>query len=286
MDFTVLERAPLAQQEADVPTLIATWQGAMLDLIGAAEAAGPEQWDAPSPCPGWSVGDLVAHATSLERFLLGRTDPPHEPDYSSLSHAEGGLSRVIEIPVDLRRTRTRDHVLAEARQTVADRLQMLIDGPQGADAEIMGPFGRPMPVPAMLRMRIFDTWYHEQDVRIAVDEPGHLGTPPAWVTAGTLVGALGQIWVKRAAAPTGCVAQLDVTGPGVRFSVQVAHAPEGRGNLIAPVTDPDTSVQLSWPDLVALGGGRIPASQGISRAVIAGDRVLGEALVTNLDVTP
>lgn len=285
MDFEVLDQ-PLPQSITDVPELIAVWERAALDLIDAAEAAGPDQWRAPSPCPGWTVGDLVAHVTSIERFLMGRADPPHEPDYDALPHAAQGLSRITEIPVDLRRSRSREAVLAEARETISDRARELRGGPQGDADEIPGPFGRPMTVPTVLRMRIFDIWMHEQDVRVAVSLPGNLDTPAAWSAAGTIVSALGFVWVKKVGAPPEAVAHIHVTGPGVTFTLGVAHIPGGRGELIVPVAHPDVELTVSFPDFVCLAGGRVPPDRGMELCMIDGDRTLGEALATNLSITP
>lgn len=286
MQFTVMSQPPMPYQDADIPTLISIWDTSFTDLVQIADEAGEQHWRTPTPCPGWSVGDLVAHATSLERFLLGRADPPHTPDYDTLPHAQAGLSRYTEIPVDLRRSRSRDDVLGEARETAADQLAALRAGPQSPDAEVMGVFGKPMALKRLLRMRIFDTWIHEQDIRVAVDRAGHLDTPPAWVTAGGFVRALLPVWASRTGAPEGSVARIVTTGPGVTFDVMVAALAEGRGALIEPGPTPDVTVELSWPDLIALGAGRVAPQQGIHDAVLAGDIPLAEALVTNLNTTP
>ena len=47
------------------------------------EAAG-EQWDAPTPCEGWTVRDVVAHVVETERDFLHRMelDPGPPPDLS------------------------------------------------------------------------------------------------------------------------------------------------------------------------------------------------------------
>lgn len=286
MDFIVRDRPDLAQQDFDVPDLIATWDQAMSDLIAAADEAGPQGWGLPSPCPGWSVGDLVAHVTGIERFLLGRTDPPHAPDYDALPHAQAGLSKYIEIPVDLRRSWDRDVVLAEARATLADRKAALLAAADDPDDEVLGPFGKPMALSGVLRIRTFDIWIHEQDIRVATDRPGDLGTAPAWITAGQLAAALPIVWVKRAGAPEGAVIEVTVTGPGVTLHEHIAHVPGGRGEYVAPVPLPDVRVELSWPDLVALAAGRIPAESGLGRVKIQGDSALGQAFVANLAVTP
>lgn len=35
------------------------------------EAVGPEQWDDPTPCEGWSVRDIVRHMTETSGYFLG-----------------------------------------------------------------------------------------------------------------------------------------------------------------------------------------------------------------------
>ena len=89
--------APLPYADADAATLIGIWEESARGLLAAAEEAGPDHWNDPTPCPGWSVGDVVAHVCSIDRFLLGRTDPEHVPDYESPPHVQRGLSRITEI---------------------------------------------------------------------------------------------------------------------------------------------------------------------------------------------
>lgn len=282
----MLEQPPLPMQGQDIPTLIAIWDRSLTDLLQVAEDAGPQEWDCATPCPGWSVGDLVAHVTSIERFQLGLSDPPHEPDYDSLPHAQQGLSKYTEIPVDLRRGWSRADVLTEAHRTAADRLRALMAGPTMPGTEVMGVFGKPMSMERMLRMRIFDIWIHEQDIRVAIGRPGHLASPGAWVCADGMARNLAVTWARRVGAPEGSVARVVVTGPGAQFDVLLAHVPGGRGEFVADGPYPDVTVRLSWPDVVALGAGRIPADEGPRRADISGDRALGETLVTSLNSTP
>ena len=143
-----------------------------------------------------------------------------------------------------------------------------------------------MALSGVLRIRTFDIWIHEQDIRVATARPGGLGTAPAWVTAGQLAAALPIVWVKRAGAPEGTVLEVTVTGPGVTLHEYIAHVPGGRGEYVAPVSQPDVRIELSWPDLVALAAGRITAESGLDRVTIQEDPALGEGFVTNLTVTP
>jgi len=56
-----------------------------LDAFGARLVAVPtDGWDAPTPCPGWSVQDLVAHVVDEERWvpslLAGESTQEHSGD--------------------------------------------------------------------------------------------------------------------------------------------------------------------------------------------------------------
>ena len=64
-----------------------------------------DDWEIASPCPGWSVSDLVAHIIDLESQLAGDPQPEHTPDWSSLSHVSSDFGRFTEIGVDYRRGR-------------------------------------------------------------------------------------------------------------------------------------------------------------------------------------
>ena len=50
-------------------------------------------WEIASPCPGWSVSDLVAHIIDFESQLAGDPQPEHTPDWSSLSHVSSDFWR-------------------------------------------------------------------------------------------------------------------------------------------------------------------------------------------------
>ena len=215
--------------------------------------------------PGWTVADVVAHVTSIERSLLGRQDPPHEPDWASLPHARDGFGRITEVPVDLRRSRTREEVLAEFDETMADREVALRELRASDPGLVMSPLGTMMPLDEMIAMRVFDTWVHEQDIRVAVGDPGHLGTAPAHMAAGRMRRALGFVWAKKVDAPVGATLQVTVTGPGVEFSDTVIRTEDGKGRPSGPVDDPTVALTMSFPGFVALTCGRGPGRGGRGR---------------------
>jgi uncharacterized protein (TIGR03083 family) len=219
--------------------------------------------------------------TSIERALLGRQDPPHEPDWDMLPHAKDGFGRITEVPVDLRRSRTRAEVLAEFDQTMADREVALRELRASNPGLVMSPLGTMMPLDEMIAMRVFDTWVHEQDIRVAVGDPGHLGTAPAHMAAGRMRRSLGFVWAKKVDAPIGATLQVTVTGPGVQFSDTVVRSEDGKGRPTASIADPTVALTMSFPGFVALTCGRGPA-----QVAIAGDQVLGERTIERFNIAP
>jgi uncharacterized protein (TIGR03083 family) len=257
---------------------IDVWRAAMVDFRDAAARA---PWRHPSVLPGWTVADVVAHVTWIERALMGRQDPVHEPDWAALPHARDGFGRITEVPVDLRRSRTREEVLAEFDETIADREVALRELRASDPGLVMSPLGTMMPLDDMIAMRVFDTWVHEQDIRVAVGDPGHLDTRPAHMAAGRMRRALGFVWAKKVEAPVGSTLQVTVTGPGVAFADTVIRTDDGKGRPCAPVAEPTVALTMSFPGFVARTCGRGPAE-----VAIAGDQELGERTVERFNIAP
>lgn len=286
--LTPLPGTGLRLDDADVPTLVAVWAGSAAAMRDLAADLDDAQWRTSTELPGWTVRDLVAHGTAIERTLLGWADPAHEPDWTSLPHVTSDFGRFTEVPVDLRRSWTRDAVLAEWDETFAARAEALADGPQGLDDEVPGPFGGTMAMRRLLRMRIFDLWAHEQDARRALDLPGGLDSPGAWVSAGQIASALPYVWGKVVGAPPGATVAVRVTGPGVLLVQTVAVGPDGRAARVADgaVAQPTVGLACSWPDLVALGCGRVGPASLRGSLDLTGDPDLGDRLLPALAITP
>jgi uncharacterized protein (TIGR03083 family) len=260
------------------PDPIDVWREAMADFRDAAARA---QWRHASVLPGWTVADVVAHVTWIERALSGHQDPAHEPDWQALPYPREGFGRITEVPVDLRRSRTREEVLAEFDEMVAEREGALRTLRASNPERVMSPLGTMMPLDEMLAMRVFDTWVHEQDIRVGVGDPGHLGTAPAHMAAGRMRGALGFVWARRVDAPVGATLQVTVTGPGVEFTDTVVRSEDGKGRPTERVEDPTVVLTMSFPGFVALACGRGPADVSI-----AGDQVLGHRTVERFNIAP
>ena len=139
------------------------------------------------------------------------------------AHVDDDFSRMVEAPVELRRSRTPAEVRAELHDTLAERQRALEGfGSEKFDEESWTPAG-PGTYRDFMVIRLFDLWMHEQDVRHARDMPGHLSGPVvASVLANNAGKALPLVVGKRADAPIGAVVAIDVVGPTeASFVVQV-----------------------------------------------------------------
>lgn len=279
--------APLAD-DAGFDEVFAAWRSASEDFIDLVTGLSQEEWDAPTALPGWSVGDIVAHVGWIEGMLIGEFDPPHEPDWSALPHVANDFGRVTEIPVDLRRSWTREAVLVELADRVARRTHELESGARDATVEVMGPLGT-APLGRVLRMRTLDTWVHEQDIRDALGRPGHLDTPGAQATAAQLLPGLGKVWAKLAGASAGQVLEVRITGPGIEGGALVAVGDDGRArvieeDLLDQAGAATVTMAMSWPAYLALSCGRGEPQPWRDQVTIAGDAALAERTLDNFRV--
>ena len=83
-----------------------------------------------------------------------------------------------------------------------------------------------------MAIRVFDCWYHDQDIREALDRPGYLEGPVADLSLQRIPAkGLGYVVGKKAGAPAGSTVVFDVAGrPADRRRIGVP--PEGRAVLL------------------------------------------------------
>ena len=269
-----------------VPELIETWQSAMDDIEALCTPLSDEQWLAQTPCPGWTVADIVAHAISIEAFVGGEPAPDHVPDWDCLAHATGQLSQFIETGIDYRRGRSKDEVLDELRTRTAIRRAQLDALP--VDAEVVGLSGSLSPLSRVVRTRTFDLWAHEQDIRAAIGVDGHWGTPPAIIAFQQMASALPFVWGKGVGAPAGASVQLSITGPDLDGTVFAVVGDDGKATASDPVDDPTVRVTLGWPDYMRVSCGRVDVTDPAfsERVTIEGDPALASRLLEELTITP
>ena len=275
----------MEQQQLTARDFIDAWHEVMLDARRNADD--PAAWSLPTTCPGWSVGDVIAHLLDIDGFMVGDPRPDHEPDWDALPHAVGRVSLMTEVGVDARRGVPMEEVLAEFDSVLERRSAQLAAGTDDLTALVLGPFGSERPLGRVLSMRTFDAWVHAQDIRAARGLPLQFDTAAARITADQLISGLPLIWGKTLQAPPGTVLSLSITGPAVVVDLQVGVDDAGLGVMVTGAV-PDVTLTSTWPDLLDLMTGRVlPDDAGLlERIELTGDAELANKLLGALNVTP
>lgn len=260
----------------DEDTAVQAWQRATNDFVNAVSQM--PDWEIESACPGWSIGDLVAHTIDLEAMLAEVPRAKHEPDWDRLPHVKNDVGRFIEIGVDARRGHARAALLEELRD-VHERAKnrIMAMAPDDTIAWLRGD----TPRDTVVQMRTFDVWLHEQDARVAAGMPGNLDGPGARQAVVRLRAGLPKLWAKS--APPNAVLHLKVTEPGVEFEEWIGIDAGGRGAFVQ-ASEPTCTITMTWVTFVMRGGGRsTPITEDLE---ITGDTSLAQEFLARMAVTP
>ena len=134
-----------------------------------------------------------------------------------------------------------------------------------------------------MRIRVFDCWMHEQDIRDALNRPStdaELGGDDTRVALDEVVASMGFVSARRA-APRRCP-HPDRTGTdrSRRSGCRCRAAP--RWSRISGVPSPTTTISLDGLQFTRLCGGR-PMTPNRPQAIdYDGDVAVGERIVANL----
>jgi uncharacterized protein (TIGR03083 family) len=268
--------------KADVlSALFAEW----VAIVAVVEGLSDEQWQAPTPLPGWSVRDVVAHVIGTESMLQGAGTPEADIDVSTLKHVRNDVGVMNERWVrKLRGVSTAD-LLDKLRTTISDRrtaLTAMSDGDWNAIS--MTPAG-PDTYGRFMRVRIFDCWMHEQDIRDALARPAgeaDLAGPSSRQALDEMASSMGFVVGKLGGAPEGSRVSIELTGPLGR-TINVAI--EGRGKVVDEFGDeePTATIRLDALLFTRLAGGRTPLALHAGAIVFGGDKSVGRRIVAHLN---
>ncbi|GAA5153926.1 maleylpyruvate isomerase family mycothiol-dependent enzyme [Pseudonocardia eucalypti] len=271
--------APAIDRRTVVDNLGEEW-ASLAALLGELADA---DWRAPSVLPGWSVQDVVAHMIGTESWLDGQTPPEPAEDPMGLPHVRNQIAAMNERWVLSIRPEEPGRVLDRFVGITDHRLGVL----RGMSDE---DFFRTAWTPAgedtyarFMRIRLFDCWLHEQDIRATLDRPGHDGGPCAEMALDEVAGAVGFLIGKRAGAPDGSAVTLRLTGPVHRdFHVEV----DGRAKAVDQLSRPATATVAMTSNLFTrLTGGRVDPAEHLSEVQLSGDTDLGRRIALNLSFT-
>src|SRR5579862_8337439 len=204
-----------ADAQAIVVGLDETWSA----TASACEDLHPDAWELSTDCPGWSVRDHLSHLIGTELSLLGEKAPP-APDPMPV-YVKNPIGEGNEAWINARRATPGTEILEEFVEVTARRLAELRSF-DDARWDVVGwsPIGQ-APYRDYMRIRIFDSWVHGQDVRMAVGRPGDRFGQGESVSLDRV--ALGMPFVvgRKVAPPDGASVVFDVTGPLARTLVIV-----------------------------------------------------------------
>jgi uncharacterized protein (TIGR03083 family) len=242
------------------------------------------EWNRRTPCPGWSVRDVVSHVIGLDSEMLGDPRPIHTLP-RDLFHVTTDHQRYMELQVDVRRHHTAPEMTSELEYMIIRRNRQLRNDSRDPGATVRGPLGTELTLEESMRRHAFDVWVHEQDLRTALGRPGNLDSPGAHVTRDVLLDELPRVVAEDAHAPRSSAVVVDVHGP-VEFLRTVRVDIQGRGTLeTVPALGPAASLSLDWETYVRLACGRVTPEAVADRVKTDGDQELAAAILRNFTVT-
>ncbi len=260
--------------------LFATWDALDGLLSGLTEA----QSEASTPLPGWSVRDVLAHIIGTESALLGITTPDVDMDVKALEHVRNDVGAMNEHWVRYLGKESS----AELRQrflAVTDERRKLLTGMADDDwnAVTLTPAGQDS-YGRFMRIRVFDCWVHEHDIREGVGQPAtdaELQGPAPRLALDEMAVSMGFVVGKLGKAPDGSRILIDLTGPLAR---RIAVVIEGRGRVVDDFgeQEPTATIRLDGLLFTRLAAGRVPTAADGS-IEYSGDREVGARIVEHLN---
>jgi uncharacterized protein (TIGR03083 family) len=271
--------ATLLDKSEVLDGLFASWDAIDRLMIGLPDA----QWTTPTPLPGWCVHDVVAHVIGTESMLAGVATPELDVDVSTFGHVRNPIGELNECWVQHLRGETGDDVLARFRDVTAKRRATLTDMTEevwnGVTATPAGPdtYGR------FMRVRTFDCWMHQQDLRQALSRPpsdADLEGPASRLALDEIAVSMGFVVGKLGKAPDGARVVFELTGPMAR-TIRVAV--DGRAAVVDAFADaPTTVIRLDGLQFTRLCGGRPLGDDRPGGIEFDGDAEVGRRIVDHL----
>ena len=242
------------------------------------------EWNRRTPCPGWSVRDLVSHVIGLDSEMYGDPRPIHTLP-RDLFHVTNDFQRYMEMQVDVRRHHTAPEMTSELELSIIRRNRQLRNETRQPDTTVRGHLGTGLTLEESMRNHAFAVWVHEQDLRTALGRPGNLDSPGAHIARDVLLDALPAVVAEKADAPRSSAIVFDIHGP-IEFLRTIRVDIQGRGTLeTAPALGPAATLILDWETYVRLACGRVALDTVTDRVKADGDPELAASILRNFTVT-
>lgn len=254
--------------------LAETWEG----LAEVCWELSDTEWALPTECPGWDVKDQLSHLVGIELAIMGEPVPEWNEPFGD--HVKNDFAATNEPFVAVRRAATGPTVRAEFVDVTTTRLSQL-DALTAAEWAAIGfsPMGQ-VPYAEFMRVRVFDSWVHEQDVRRALDRPGGGGNTASEISLDHVQRAMPFVVGKKTGCADGTAVRFDVAGPGRDARVFTIAVEGGRARAVGDEVAPTATLSLSSIDFMRLGCGRATSSQVTGDAVtVDGDALVGGSVL-------
>ncbi|MGA7756785.1 MAG: maleylpyruvate isomerase family mycothiol-dependent enzyme [Ilumatobacteraceae bacterium] len=268
-------------KDRTVAALGEVW-ASLSDLLGELSE---DEWQLPSPLPGWSVQDNVAHIVGTEAMLAGESGPDVQIDREANAHVRNDIGAFNEQWVESLRAVPPNEVLSRFRELTGMRLAALEQMSDDEwNAESFTPAGKDT-YGRFMQIRVFDCWLHEQDIRDAVGRPGHESGVAVDVVLDEMATALGFVVGKKAGATAGQSVTFALTDSGA--VVRELNVEVGERAAVVPALSAPATVVLTMPVGVMTRrcAGRVGPDDLLDQVVIDGDLALAAKILENQSYT-
>jgi uncharacterized protein (TIGR03083 family) len=274
-----MERGRTVAYEWITDALDTTWSS--VDRLLRPQPA--PSYDALTPCPGWSVKDVVSHLLGFEMMLRGAPVPGFQGPWPDYVH--NPIGEFNEAFVQAYRSEPGPVVLDLFREQCAlsmAALRALSD----EEWEKVGwsPEGE-RPYHRFQETRVLDSWIHLQDIRDALLQPEDDHGPGEEIVVNRFESSLPYVIGKKMKAPEGTLVQVNLSGRLARVAsigvVDGRAVPTPVGSAV-PTLEVTTPVALFWRRCA----GRISAAAFLSASAtdVRGNHALAASFADALAI--
>lgn len=271
----------LLDKTAVLDGLFASWDELDALVDGLPEAG----WRTPSAVTRWDVKAVISHILGTESFLQGIPTPESDIDVMTLDHVRNDIGALNECWVRHLAVESGAEVLRQFRVVTAVRRSVLAAmGESEWNAESFTPAG-PDSYGRFMRIRVFDCWLHEQDIRVGLQRPptdAELDSPAARLSLDEMAASMGFVVGKLGKAPDGSRVLFDLTGPLAR---EIKVSVDGRAVVVDDFDGqaPTATIRLDALQFTRLCGGRALCPDRSEQVDLAGDTELAGRIVERLN---